>query len=410
MKVLQVNESLNIFSTGKITEEIGQALIQNGHKSYVASAQVGPDGSLSNHVPIGNTMDIYIHGLKTRLLDQHGFGSTHATKQLVQRIKRIDPDVIGLHNLHGYYLNIEVLFAYLKQVQKPVIWTFHDCWPFTGHCCHFDYVGCEKWKAECRKCPISDKYPASWFVDNSRENFHRKKRLFNGIVNLTIVTPSYWLKKLVEQSFLAEYPIKVIHNGIDVDRFQPVKTDELKSKYNLLDKTVLLGVASEWDRIKGFKYFIELNKRLNDNFRIILIGLPTKTIRKLPENIIGIQRTEDTEELVSFYSMADVFVNPTLADNFPTTNIEALACGTPVITFDTGGSPEAIDEETGFVVDKKDLNHLSQAILKITQNGLNGYRRKCRERSIRYFNKDDCYRDYIKLYHKVANKEYEWRK
>lgn len=403
MKVLQINTSVNTGSTGRITEEIGQTLQNHGHESHIACKRMGQNGSSSPIITIGGTLDVYMHGLKTRIWDRHGFGSKKATRDLIQEIKTIDPDVVGLHNLHGYYLNVDVLFNYLKQVQKPVIWTFHDCWPFTGHCSYFDYVGCEKWKTECHNCPLSDKYPASWFVDNSRENFHQKKELFNGIKNLTIVTPSHWLKKLVEQSFLSDYPVEVIHNGIDLNQFKQVNADNIRSKYNLSDKAVLLGVASVWDRRKGLKYFIELSKKLDDRFRIILVGLSKNKIKALPKNIIGIPRTENIDELVAFYNAADIFVNPTLVDNFPTTNLEALACGTPVVTFDTGGSPEAIDEESGFVVDKKDIDQLCEVILQLKNNSKNRLHQNCRNRAVQHFNKDDRYMDYVNLYHKVVN-------
>ncbi len=404
MKILQINRSVNTGSTGRITEGIGQALQKKDHKSYIAYKKKGSLESSSSLIHIGNHLGFYMHGLKTRLMDKHGFGSKRATQKLVKKIERINPDAIGLHNLHGYYLNIEVLFTFLKKEQKPVIWTLHDCWPFTGHCSFFDYVGCEKWKTECHNCPLYDKYPSSWYVDNSRDNFYRKKTLFNGLDNLMIVTPSYWLKKLVEQSFLANYSVEVIHNGIDLKQFKPVNAADLKSKYNLQGKNVILGVASVWDRRKGLKYFIELSKQLNNDYKIILIGLSKKMINKLPENIIGIPRTENIDELVSFYSAADVFVNPTLVDNFPTTNLEALACGTPVITFNTGGSPEAIDDQTGVVVEKDDAQQLLQAILQINQTEKNAYCNLCRERAIRFFNEADRYQDYINLYQQMVNK------
>lgn len=406
MKVLQINTTVNTTSTGRIAEGIGKALQSNGHESYIAYKNAGPLGSSSHLVKIGNKLDVTMHGLKSRLLDRHGFGSKKATQNLVREIKRIDPDVIGLHNVHGYYLNIDVLFNYLKKVQKPVIWTFHDCWPFTGHCSFFDYVGCEKWKTECHDCPLYDKYPSSWYMDNSRDNFYQKKELFNGLDNLVIVSPSYWLKKLIEQSFLANYTVEVINNGIDLEQFKPVQTDDIKSKYGLHDKNVILGVASVWDRRKGLKYFIELSKQLDKDFRIIIIGLTKDKIRDLPKNIIGIERTESIDELVSFYSMADVFVNPTLVDNFPTTNLEALACGTPVVTFDTGGSPEAINKDTGFVVPKKDVKGLRGAISKIIENGVPVYKQNCRGRAITKYNEEERFREYVNLYYNMVRKEY----
>ena len=404
MKVLQINTTLNTTSTGRIAEEIGQTLIASGHESYVAAARVGPEGSTSTYIPIGNTTDMYLHGLKSRMLDRHGFGSTNATKQLVKRIGEIDPDVIGLHNLHGYYLNVEILFDYLKVAQKPVIWTFHDCWPFTGHCSFFDYVGCEKWKTECHACPLSSKYPASWLVDNSRENFHQKSALFNGLENLMIVTPSQWLKRLVGQSFLAENPVRVINNGIDLDQFTPSESVSTRLQYNVVNKHVILGVASVWDRRKGLDYFIDLSNKLDDQFKIILVGLSGNDLHELPANMIGVSRTESIEELAALYSMADVFVNPTLVDNFPTTNLEALACGTPVVTFNTGGSPEAVNPLTGAVVPKRDGNALYQEVMKIIKKGKAGYKIPCRNRAIEYYDKNDRFAEYLDLYKALADR------
>lgn len=398
MKVLQINTTLNTTSTGTIAEGIGHSLLLNGHQSYIASALIGSDGSSSNHIPVGTRGDFFLHAAKTRLRDRHGFGSKNATSKLINHIKEIDPDVIGLHNLHGYYLNIDVFFNYLKQVQKPVIWTFHDCWPFTGHCSHFDYVGCDKWKTECNACPLYDRYPASWFVDNSKKNFYQKKALFTGPREMIIVTPSHWLKNLVKQSFFGQYPVKVIPNGIDTDQFTPVSTTGLKSKYNLDNKKILLGVASVWDRIKGFSYFVELSKCLDDRFVIVMVGLSEEKIKNLPKNVIGIPRTESREELVALYSIADVFVNPTLVDNFPTTNLEALACGTPVITFNTGGSPEALSPQTGRVVEKKDVKALLEAVENVVAEGKAYYQEACRERAVRHFNKNDRFADYVDLY------------
>ena len=349
-------------------------------------------------VPVGSTLDVYAHGLKSRLFDRHGFGSIGATHRLVKEIETINPDVIGLHNLHGYYLNIEILFNYLREVQKPVVWTFHDCWPFTGHCAYFDSVNCEKWKTECGSCPLTHAYPASWIRDNSTKNFRDKKRIFTGLENLTIVTPSRWLKDLVDQSFLSGYETRVIHNGIDLDVFRPLDRESIASKYNPEGKKIILGVASVWDRRKGLEYFTELPERLGDRYRIVLVGLDKSTINRLPDGITGIARTESLEELVAYYNLADVFANPTLTDNFPTTNLEALACGTPAVTFRTGGSPEAVDESTGIVVEKGSLEQLAESIRTIVEIGKESYSENCRKRAVKLYNKDDRYIDYLNLY------------
>jgi len=402
MKVLQINTTVNTTSTGRITEEIGTNFIKQGHESLIAYCKAGPGGSQSKVIRIGNLLDNYVHVIKTRLFDQHGFGSKRATKKLVKQIEREDPDVIGLHNLHGYYLNIDILFNYLKKVQKPVVWTFHDCWPFTGHCAFFDYVNCEKWKKECSECPLTSKYPASWFLDQSKSNFHKKRDLFTGIQKLKIITPSNWLKNLVQQSFLNEYETVVIHNGINLDQFRPVDCESVRNKYGLENKKIILGVASVWDRRKGLIYGRELATKLGNTFKIVLVGLDKKQIAKLPKSVIGIKRTENVKELAALYSSADVFLNPTLVDNFPTTNLEALACGTPVITFDTGGSPESINEHTGIVVEKGNSSKLLKAIHNITSRDPEINRTICRQRAEKLYNKEERFHDYINVYKKAV--------
>ena len=346
-------------------------------------------------------MDIKLHGLQTRLFDSHGLGSQAATRKLVKQIDKIKPDIIHLHNLHGYYLNIEVLFKYLAVQNIPIVWTFHDCWPMTGHCVHFDFVGCEKWKTECYSCPNKTEYPASLIFDRSRKNFHLKKELFTSINRLTIVPVSDWLGNIVKQSFFKNYPIHIINNGINTNVFCQIQNSTIRDKYNIQNKTIILGVTSDWDARKGLTDFIELSKYLDLNYQIILVGLNKTQMNHLPHNIIGIAKTESVQELALFYSTADVFINPTWQDNFPTTNLESLACGTPVITYRTGGSPEAINSDTGFVVEKGDIQGLLNAIKIIQKNGKSSFSSACRERAKKFYDKDDRYLDYLKLYETI---------
>lgn len=401
MKILQINSTINTGSVGRIAEEIGQLFMNSGHDSYMAYSSLGANGSQLKLLKIGNMADVYLHGIKTRLLDKHGFGSKYVTQKLIRQIKEINPDVIGLHNIHGYYINIELLFNYLKEAGKPVIWTLFDCWPFTGHCSYYDFAQCERWKTGCYNCPEKKLYPASWVIDNSKSNYIRKKEIFNDVENLTIVTHSNWLAEQVNQSFLSDYPVVIINNGVNLDVFKPVNSDWVTKKYNLENKKLILGVANNWSRRKGLKDFIELGKHLPSDYQLLLVGLNAEQQKTLPEDIISISRTENTEELTALYSAADVFVNPTLQDNFPTTNIEALACGTPVITYNTGGSPEAIDEFTGYVVSKGDVKGLIIAIEKIIKLGKVHFSPICRKRAEIFFNKDERYRDYIHLYHQL---------
>ena len=401
MRLLQINTVVNTGSTGRIMEGIGKVAISSCHESFVVYYKSGPAGSSSKMLKTGNKIDLYVHGIRSRLIDRHGFGSARVTKKLIDKIRKIDPDIIGLHNLHGYYLNVEILFNYLKDAQKPVVWTFHDCWPFTGHCVYFDRVGCEKWKTECHSCPQKKQYPASYGLDQSNRNYHQKRELFNGLKNLTIVTPSAWLKSLVKQSFLKEYPVEVIHNGIDLQAFSPVHVRLPEGIRDIQDKKIILGVASIWDERKGLAEFKKLSPLLSDEYRIVLVGLNEKQIRDLPDSITGVARTESVEQLAALYSSAHVYVNPTLSDNFPTTNIEALACGTPVITYKTGGSPESISEETGIVVPQRDVAGLADSIAQISKKGKSHYNQACRDRAVSLYSEEERFSDYVELYEKM---------
>lgn len=392
MKVLQINSVCGIGSTGRIATDIHNILIEKGHESYLAYGRDLPN-NCDNAIRIGTKIDNYAHVAKTRLLDKHGYGSKRATIEFIKKVKEFNPDIIHLHNIHGYYMNVEILFDYLKEANKPVVWTLHDCWSFTGHCAYFDYVGCDKWKTGCYSCPEKKAYPNSLIFDISKNNY-LKKEIFTGVKNLTIVTPSQWLANLVQESFLNEYPVNVINNGIDLNTFRP-NAGDFRKKFNLNGKFIILGVASVWDRRKGLKYFVELADKVSEDEVIVLVGLTEKQMNQIPENIIGITRTNNVEELVDIYSSADVFVNPTLEDNFPTTNLEALACGTPVITFDTGGSPESVRKETGLVVNKEDVCSLNEAILNIKNLKLSPD--DC-IKSAEQFQSTDRFKEYLDLY------------
>lgn len=395
--LFQINTTVNTGSTGRIAEEIGEIVLNDGWSSYIAYGKAARE-SRSHVVRIGNEWDMKMHALTTRLFDNHGFASTRSTRSFINELDKIRPDIVQLHNLHGYYLNIEILFEYLKRIQVPIVWTLHDCWPMTGHCSYFDYVNCNKWRVECNVCPNLKGYPMTYF-DYSKRNFYKKKNLFTSLPNITFVTPSEWLKNIVLHSFLSDYPVKVIHNGTDLSIFKPIEKHGIKSKFGIgsMDK-LILGVASVWDRRKGLSDFIELSKILKNNEHILLVGLDDKQHAGLPSNITAIKRTENMQELATLYASADVFVNPTWVDNFPTTNIEALACGTPVVTYRTGGSPEAVSPETGGIVEKGNIQNLYQVISAIWKIDKKQFILPCRRRAENYFNKDDRYSDYLELY------------
>lgn len=406
MKILQINTSANTAAPGQIAENIGRILIKNNHECFIAYGRRNSFSKL-NPIRIGNSLSLILHGLLTRIFDRHGYGSFFPTKRLILKIKDINPDLIHLHNLHGYYLNIRVLFKYLKKSQIPVLWTLHDCWPFTGHCSHYDYVGCYRWKSKCHSCPNKKAYPASWLFDYSTHNYFAKKELFTGLHSLRIVTPSEWLANQVKESFLKNYPVQVLPNGINLANFKPMNENyAIKARYGFTGKKIILGVASFWGRHKGFDDFIRLSTLIPEDVAILLIGLSKNQQKGLPANIVGLSRTKNLDELSAFYSIAEVFVNPTYVDTFPTTNLEALACGTPVITYNTGGSPEAIDHNTGLVVEKGDIQGLANAIAKVIGKGKNHYSHKCRERAELLFDMDKQYLGYLEIYKKMFSENH----
>lgn len=396
MKILQINSVCGVGSTGRIATDLYKVLEEQGHECVIAYGRgTAPEGIKS--IKIGTDLDNYMHVAKTRIFDKHGFGSTSATKEFIKKVEEYNPDVIHLHNIHGYYINIEVLFEYLSKADKPVVWTLHDCWSFTGHCAYFDYVGCSKWKGECNNCEQKSAYPTSSILDNSKLNYEKKKELFTSVKDITIVTPSKWLAELVEASFLSKYPVKVINNGIDLNIFKPTESN-FREVHGLKDETIVLGVASVWDRRKGLDYLVELSKKLDDTYKVIIVGVTDKQKKDLPKNVLGITKTNNVDELVEIYSVADIFINPTLEDNFPTTNLESLACGTPVITFNTGGSIESIDKSCGEVIDKNEGHKLLE---KINEFENINYSKNSILRA-KLYNKNDKWNKYLDIYSELV--------
>lgn len=390
MKIAQINTVCGNGSVGRITVDIYHALKKSGHEGKIYYGRRNAPEDV-NAECFGTKLDMGAHVLHTFFEGTHGFNSGGQTKKLIKSLKEYDPDLIHLHNIHGFYLDVEELFAYLKACKKPVVWTLHDCWAFTGHCAYFDYVQCERWKTGCGGCSQHrDTYPYALLRDASRKNYDRKKAAFQGVKGLTIVTPSRWLEALVKESFLKEYPVRVIPNGIDLERFVP---QDGKPR----DKHLILGVANVWDRRKGLEYLKELSKRLDSpKYEVAAVGVSRKQIKELPDGMIGIEHTKNVEELARLYSQASVYVNPTLEDNFPSTNLEALACATPVVTFATGGSAESLDETCGRIVQKKDMEGLQKAVIELCEKS-EAMRAACRQRALA-FNKYDRFGEYLKLY------------
>lgn len=401
--LFQINVTCNWGSTGRIAEEIGQVAIQQGWDSYIAYGR-GKPVSKSHLIRIGNDWDMYEHGLETRIFDNHGLASRGVTQKLIRQIEEIKPDVIQLHNVHGYFVNYPILFDYLAKCKIPVVWTLHDCWTFTGHCAHFALAGCYQWKnEECSHCKYKKSYPASLFFNRAHRNFLDKKKAFTAPKNMTIVTVSHWLEELVQQSFLSCHQVITINNGIDVQIFSPKNNGKIiREKLGISQPYMLLGVASVWEASKGIFDFVKLRELLPaDQYAIVLVGVDDRTAKILPQGIVTVKRTNNVEELAEIYSVADVFLNPTWQDSFPTTNLEAMACGTPVVTYRTGGSPESLTEKTGKVVEQGDLVAFVSNIEEICKKGKNTYVEVCRQGVVENYNKKDRYIDYIKLYQQL---------
>ena len=400
MKVVQINTVCGFGSTGKICVGIGKVLCDQGIENYILYC------SGSSHDPRGIRCGepfLKLQALKSRILGNYGFNSKTATRKLILELERIDPDIVHLHNLHGHNCDLEMLMAYFRRKQTKLIWTFHDCWAFTAYCPHFVMARCEKWKTGYHHC--SQRRSFSWFFDRSPWVYQKKRNAFSGL-DLTIATPSKWLAELVKESFLKAYPVVVVNNGIDLDVFKPTPSD-FRKKYQIReDQFLLLGVAIGWHQRKSPDVFIELARRLDpDRFRIVMVGTDEKLDRQLPDTIISIHRTANQTELAEIYTAADLFVNPTREDTFPTVNMESIACGTPVLTYRTGGSPEILDEKTGMVVECDDEQALLDAIVQIEKNRPFSLE-DCRNRALCY-DENRKFQEYIARYHEILRGCYE---
>lgn len=401
-RVIHINVTANWGSTGKICEYICSLAEKNGWESYIAyGRQINT--CQTKTIKVGTKLDVYRHLIFTRLFDRHGLSSEVATKKLIAQLKAVNPDVIHLHNIHGYFLNYPILFEYLKMYNIPVVWTLHDCWPFTGHCAHFDDVDCCKWMDGCYDCPQIDTYPSSLFIDRCKENWEKKRDVFSTYSNIVFAPVSNWIDGYLKRSFFKNYSSQVIHNGIDLNIFAPQAGAKriVSERYNIpLSMRIILGVASRWDKRKGLDDFIKLSQLLDStDYRIILVGVNNSQMKNLPPNIFGIEHINSQPELATLYSAADVFVNPTYSDTYPTTNLESIACGTPVLTYNTGGSPESITDVTGKVVHQGDVGELKNGIISFCNTKISiSLSEKCRQYAVNHFDNTKCFSKYIELY------------
>ena len=355
-----MNSVYGVRSTGKLVAEAGRALIREGHDVTAAyGREAKPDGVVPL-MRIGTDLDARVHAVMSRLFDAHGLWSRRATRRFLRQVEALAPELIWLHNIHGYYLNYEMLFAWLRRHPEiRVRWTLHACWAFTGHCAYFTMAKCEKWRDACGGCPQLKTYPRTIGLDGSRRNLRRKQRAFAGVRDLTLITPSRWLADLTRESFLREYPVEVVHNEVDKTVFRPTPSD-VRGRYGLGDRRVVLGVAVGWEETKGLPDMLRLRAALDERYVVVLVGVTDAQRRRLPAGVVGIGRTADQRELAAIYTAADVFVNPTHQDNYPTVNLEAAACGTVVITYQVGGSPESALPEN--VVPEGDIDALAARV------------------------------------------------
>ena len=401
MRVAQIN-MLPRGSTGKMMLQIARLARENGieARSYTTQiflvsgkeARVQEDGL---HY-FGSFYENMFHNYVGKLLGQNGYYSYFGTKQLIGELKRFAPDIVHLHNIHAHCINLPVLFRFLRRSNIKVIWTLHDCWAFTGGCYHFDMVGCGKWEVGCHHCEQTRRCA----VDTSRPMYAKKRRWFTSVKSMTLVTPSHWLADQVKKSFLKDCSLRVIHNGIDLSIFKPVASS-FREKYGLTEKKIVLGVSFGWSYKKGLDVFIELSKRLPESYRIVLVGTDDEIDKKLPANILSIHRTHDQAELAEIYTVADIFVNPTREEVLGLVNIEANACGTPVLTFRTGGSPECIDSLSGSVVDRNDIDAMEREIIRICEEKPCSVE-DCVSRA-EAFDMNDRFKEYIRLYEEIGN-------
>lgn len=401
-RLVEINAACNTGSTGHIAEAIGVLAQQEGWEVLYAHGGRYVCPSLLPTVRVQSCVGDYVHYLLSLLTGHHGCFSTWATRRLVRRLRRFRPDIVHLHNIHGYYLNYKVLFEYLIEADIPVLWTWHDCWVITGHCaCYGTETGvCEAWKTGCGHCPKLNDYPRA-LHDSSAADYQEKKRLFTALNRLTIVPVSHWMERNVRQSFLQSKPTVVIHNGINLQVFYPhPDRNALRAKWGIrTDKYVLLGVATQWNARKGYADMLSLAAM--EECQVVLVGLTRRQLQTLPAGVVGIAHTESADCLAELYSLADLFVNPTYSDTFPTTHLEALACGTPVLTYATDGAPEALTPEVGVVVERGNRQALQEAVRRLQAQPLD--RSVCADYARARFDKDECFRAYIQLYDRLLH-------
>ena len=400
MKVLQINTVCGILSTGRICTDLAEVLETQGHECKIAYGRMNvPEKYQKYAIKFGNSLTNKLDAGFSRILDNGGLNSKLPTLYLINKIKKFSPDIIHLHNLHGSYLNIKILFKFLKKYNKPVVWTLHDCWTYTGHCAHFTTIGCKKWQTLCSNCPHKKHYPKSLFLDRSTRNHKLKKKLFTSLNNVTLITPSQWLADVTKQSYMGKYEIHPIPNGVDLEVFKPTESD-FRKKYGLENKKIILGVASAWGKNKGTDEFAALAQTLGDDFKVVMVGVNENLAKTLPNEILVFPRTKTVKELAEIYTAADVFLNPSRQETMGLTTVEAMACGTPVVTSNCTAVPEVVDENSGIVCENLEIETIKSAILEVLSKNYPNTRKRAEQ-----YEKQKQYLKYLNQYEKLFKTE-----
>ena len=388
MKVIQINAVSEYSSTGRTTSELHDALIQKGHESWIAAPNV-PNGIQT--IKIGSKLEIGFHGLFSRSFGRQGYASVLSTWRLISKLKKINPDIVHLRNLHANFINLHLLFCYLRDNNVPTVITLHDCWPFTGHCCYFIDSNCDKWKKGCGKCPDIRMWNTSWFFDFSRRNLLNKSRYFSELKNLGVIGVSDWVTNFARDSILKNATIiKRIYNWIDIDKFRPSS-----SRMSPNPTPIILGVSQIWNRQKGLEDFIKLATMLPD-CKFMLVGKLIEYIEDIPLNINFIGTTSSVDQLIEYYNKADVFFNPSTRETFGKVTAEALACGLPVVAYNATATPELVGSGCGYIVTVGDIDAAKDAVEKVLKDKTMA--KRAREYAVRTFDKSKLVDEYIEVY------------
>ncbi len=406
-KLLQINSHSTYGAVGKLTEQLGRVASEQGWDTYLAAGKRHSRPSAQKTLSFDCVLSEYLHYLISLLFDAQGRGlaSYVETKLLIRKIKKLDPDIIHIHQIHGSYINYQILLKYLAKTRAKIVFTLHDCWYYTGHCTHYDYHGCMKWKDGCHDCTQLHEYPRSLFRDSSKKNYSLKKELFTSISNATFITVSKWLEGEARRSFLKNLDIRTIYNGVDLNVFRFNPNTNLKLHDD--SKYVLLGISNGWDKMKGLDDYFKLREMLPNEYKIILIGVIYGQEKNFPKGVIGVPRTANVQTLVEYYSECDIVMNLSYQESMGMTTVEGMACGKPSIVYDRTASPELVDEETGFVVKAGDIQEVVDAVISICEGKSSCNPISCRKRAELFYNKDIQYQKYIELYKELINNKNE---